>query len=295
MTRCRFRRPTAALLLSLTCACSKGKDSRSASNAHHTTQATDAAIERRAADTPVVQPLSEAGTTSQPRSDGGEGPTTPASPAEFEPLPWPPCNQKSRQVNDLFKTPWGTTPRDILNIALGSHRTTLTWQREKAFSYGVEGTSTTLRVQITRRGRATFVEGGSTRCIGPGPCMSWDCSTSKLYIPVHVKVVTDDGVIATQDDSDLVVSSRRYIETSLGESFTSHRGTLRIREIHEKGLSVPDFGIVLRFSPKRTMVGAIGGSYTIENVGGLFVEYACFPAKPPPELRGVEGEIGCRD
>jgi hypothetical protein len=199
-------------------------------------------------------------------------------------------------VGDRFKTPWGTTPRDVLKIALGSHRTPLTWRHESSFSYGVEGTSTTLLVEITRAGRATFVErDGSSQC-DRAPCtlMAMDCS-SVLLIPVHVEAVTQDGVIVARGDSQLTVSSRRYIGVSIGQSFATHRGTLRIREIRDKGLLAGGFGIGLGFSRKRTMVGAIRGSYLVENVGALFVVYACFPATVPPELRGSdESDIGCR-
>src|SRR5690606_19450902 len=119
--------------------------------------------------------------------------------------------ETSRRVGDGFKTPWGIRPRDVLKIALGDHQAPLTWQHDSAFSYGVEGTSTTLLVQITRRGPATFVErDGSQRCDSVWPCMGYDCS-SVLLIPVHVKAMTQDGVIVARGDSELRVSSRRYI------------------------------------------------------------------------------------
>ena len=91
-----------------------------------------------------------------------KAPTAPpsATQADLDPVAiesWSPCVQTSRLVGDRFKTPWGQTPRDVLNTALGSHRATLTWQRESAFSYGVEGTTTSLLVEITRKGPATFV------------------------------------------------------------------------------------------------------------------------------------------
>ena len=91
------------------------------------------------------------------------------------------------------------------------------------------------------------------------------------------------------------MSSRRYIGTSIGQSFAAHRGTLRIRDVREKGLVLDGFGIALGFSRKRTMVGAIRGSYEITGVGALYVEYACFPSESPPELRDSdEDEVGCR-
>lgn len=160
----------------------------------------------------------------------------------------------------------------------------------------MEGTSTALRVEITRKGPATFLKrDGSMRSVPGAPLMAYDCS-SQLRIPVHVKAETQDGVIAVRGDSELVVSSRRFIGVSIGQSFATHRGTLRIRDIREKGLRVPGFGISLGFSRKRTMVGAIRGSYEVENAGiAVFVRYACFPATPPPELRGSdESDIGCR-
>lgn len=170
----------------------------------------------------------------------------------------------------------------------------LTWQHESSFSYGVEGTSTTLLVEITRPGRATFVErDGSLRC-DDGDCIAMDCS-SELRIPVHLEAVTQDGVIVAGGDSELTVSSRRYIGVGIGQLFATHRGTLRIREIRQKGLLADGFGINLGFSRTRTMVGAIRGSYLVEGVGGVFVVYACFPDRTPPELRGSdEHDIGCR-
>jgi hypothetical protein len=208
--------------------------------------------------------------------------------------PWSPCVETSRVVSDSFKTPWGATPRDVLNIALGTHRTTLTWQRESSFSYGVEGTSTTLVVEITRRGPATFFDrDGSLRPPpGGGPFLAYHCPP-ELLIPVRIKAETQDGVIAVEADSVLQTSSRRYIGLFVEQPLAGHRGTLRIRDIREKGLLVPDFGIFLGFSRKRTMVGAIRGSYLVENSGGLYVEYACFPDTPPRELRGLEEFIGC--
>jgi hypothetical protein len=116
----------------------------------------------------------------------------------------------------------------------------------------------------------------------------------KLEIPVRVKAETQDGVISVQADSVLQVSSRHYIEVSVGQSLLSHRGTLRIRDIREKGLKVDGFGVILGFTRKRTMVGAIRGSYEVTGVGALYVEYACFPDTPPTELRGSDEDfIGC--
>ena len=232
-------------------------------------------------------------TSGQTRLGNGEPPATWTELATRKYEPWSPCVETSRVVSDGFKTPWGSTPRDVLNIALGTHRTTFTWQRESSFSYDVEGKSTTLRVEITRRGPATFVKRDGNSPCSREPCPYYDCSSSNLVIPVHVEATTEDGAIKAQEDSELTVSDRHYIGVSLGQWFATHRGTLQIREIRTKGLSVPHFGISLGFSRKRTMVGAIRGSYEIANVGGLFVEYACFPDKRPPELRNSEDEVGC--
>ena len=77
---------------------------------------------------------------------------------EVDMQPWTPCVETSRVVGDRFKTPWGITLGDVQKAALGSHRTPLTWRRDEELSYGAEGTRTTLLVEITRRGAATFVE-----------------------------------------------------------------------------------------------------------------------------------------
>lgn len=204
-----------------------------------------------------------------------------------------PCVQTSRFVSDSFETPWGTTARDVLNIALGSHRTPLTWQHDNRFSYSVEGTSTSLLVPITRRGPARFVErDGGIRC-DRQPCAAYIC-LSELLIPVHVKAESRDGVIATEGDSQLKVSSQHCIGAAIGQSFATHPGAFRIREIHEKGLVVDGFGISFGFSRKRIMVGAVRGNYDVE-YGAAYVEYACFPETPPPELRDSdEQDVGCR-
>lgn len=252
------------------------------------------AASRPTAESPAPQHLPSPLTPTVSRLEDREPHATPANSVDFESdEPWSPCVQTSRVVGDRFKTPWGATPRDVLKVALGSHRTPLTWQHERSFTYGVEGTSTTLQVDITRPGPPTFVKrDGSLRCESM-PCMEMECS-SQLLIPVHVKAVTQDGVIVAEGDSQLTVSSRRYIGVSIGQLFATHRGTLRIREIREKGLVADGFGIGLGFSRKGTLVGAIRGSYLVENVGGVFVIYACFPETTPPELRGSdEFDIGC--
>jgi hypothetical protein len=194
-----------------------------------------------------------------------------------------PCVQTTRVVGDLFKTPWAITPRDVQNTALGTHRMPLKWRHEEAISYGMEGTSTTLLVEITRRkGPVTFVERGRSQWDSlaiRAATMVYDCS-SKLRIPVHVKATTQDGVVSVEGDSELAVSSRNSIIMTL---YAAQRGTLRIRELREKGTVVDSFGIVLGFRRKRTMVGAIGGSYrcTADNCLHMPYAYACFPDNPP--------------
>jgi hypothetical protein len=293
----RIQRSTALVVLLLSCACSRVEQAGSAS-ASHTSRSTDSpdsatSLRPAASSAPQHPPIPP--TTSQSPAGDAEPPVTRPEPPIAYYASWPPCNETRRVVSDGFKTPWGLTPRDVLKIALGTHRTTFTWQRQSSFSYDVEGRSTTLRVEITRRGRATFVKrDGSIRCPSVGPCMGYDCSSSKLLIPVHVAATTQDGAIKAQEDSELTVYVHE-IGVSLGQSFATHHGTLRIREIREKGLSVPGFGISLRFTRKRIMVGSIRGSYEIASVGGEFVEYACFPHHPPAELRHAEGEVGCRN
>ncbi len=192
-----------------------------------------------------------------------------------------PCVQTTRVVSDRFKTPWGITPRDVHNTVLGKHRTALKWRHEAAFSYGVEGTSTTLLVEITRgKEPVTFVRrDGSQRW---DTMMAYDCS-SELRIPLHVKATTQDGVVSVEGDSELTVSSRRSIVVTL---YAAQRGTLRIRETREKGTVVDSFGIVLGFRGKRAMVGAIGGGYKCADENCLHIPYAyaCFPDKPPFQL-----------
>lgn len=189
-----------------------------------------------------------------------------------------PCVQTTRVVGDVFKTPWGITPRDVQNIAQGTHRIPLKWRRDEMISYGVEGTTTTLLVEITRRKAATtFVkrDGGQRS----GEMVAYDCS-SRLHIPVHVKATTQDGVVSVEGDSELIVSSRTSIVMTL---YAPQRGTLRIRELKEKGTVVDSFGIVLGFRGKRTVVGAIGGGYKCADEGCMHLPYAyaCFPDKPP--------------
>jgi hypothetical protein len=190
-----------------------------------------------------------------------------------------PCVRTTRVVSDVFKTPWGITPRDVQNTALGTHRKPLQWRHEEAISYGVEGTSTTLLVEITRRKLpVTFARSDGQR----DGLMAHDCS-SELRIPVHVKATTQDGVLSVEGDSELVVSSRNSIVINL---YGPQRGTLRIREVREKGTVVDGFGIVLGFRGKRTMVGAIGGAYRCpeENCLHIAYAYACFPDNPPFQL-----------
>ena len=238
------------------------------------------------------RPTSTPASASTPSSAASAAPpVAPADDADYDVSP--PCEETRHVVDDRFETPWGSTPREVLKIALGRHRTSLTWQPESAFSYGVEGTTTTLQVEITRAGPATFLEGkeGHQRHIRDYT----ECG-SGLLIPVHVQAETQDGVIVTEGDAELIDTSRNYIGTSVGQSFATHRGTLRLDniDIREKGLVLDGFGIVLGFSRKGTMVGAIRGNYLIEGVGALWVVYACFPAKSPPELRhSGESDIGC--
>jgi hypothetical protein len=211
-------------------------------------------------------------------------------------MSWSPCSETSRVVSDHYETPWGITPRDVLNDALGSHRATFTWQRHSSFSYDVEGRSTTLLVKIARRGRANFFKrDGSPNCPSMGPCFEFYRCSSTLVIPVHVQATTQDGAIKAQQDSELTVSARHNIELHLDQPFATHRGTLPIPKLREKTVSVPSLGISLGFSRKRTMAGAIRGFYEIENVGGRFAEYACFPDKRLREFRNSERAIGCRD
>ena len=189
-----------------------------------------------------------------------------------------PCVQKTRVVGDGFETPWGITPRDVQKAALGKHRTPITWRREEAMSYGVEGTRTTLVVEITRgTGPIEFVErNGSQRA---DDMVAYDCG-SELSVPVHVKATTQDGVVSIEGDSKLVVSSRNQIAVTL---YGKQQGTLRIRKLEEEGTVVDSFGIALAFRPNRTMVGAIGGGYRCGDFNCMHLPYAyaCFPEKPP--------------
>jgi hypothetical protein len=293
MTSRQIQRATVSIVILLACACAKAKQGAGA--AVDTSQATHAPA---TTPPPIAQPaapprLPDPPLTSEPQSSEAAAQAIPRVPALENGNAFSHCVEKSRVVSDGFKTPWGATPRDILSTALGAHRTALTWKPESTLSYGAEGTSTTLLVEITRKGPATFMkrEGGAQG----GQLMAIECA-SELLIPVHIKAETQDGVLAVEDDAQLVASSRRYIATSLGQMFATHRGTLRVREIREAGMVVPGFGINLGFTRKRIMVGAIRGSYEVTNAGkGIFVEYTCFPATPPPELRGAdESEIGCR-
>jgi hypothetical protein len=185
--------------------------------------------------------------------------------------------ETTRVVSDLFKTPWGITLRDIQNTVLGKHRAPLKWRHEEAFSYGVEGTSTTLLVEITRgKGQVKFIKrDGSQR----DSSMAYDCR-SELHIPVHVKATTQDGVVSIEGDSELEVLSRSSMVMTLS---ATRPETLRIRELREKGTLVDSFGIVLGFRRNRIMVGAIGGGYQCADDNCLHIPYAyaCFPDNPP--------------
>jgi hypothetical protein len=224
------------------------------------------------------------------RRDGSAGPRS-APPACEPPEPLPegfvpfsPCVETTHVVGNDFKAPWGTTPRDVMKLASGTHKTSLTWQRENGFSYGVEGTSTTVRVEITRRGPATFFKRDGSINIPPGngnrPFFGHPCR-SLLLIPVTVKVATSDGVIDVEAEAALQMSSRDDLSLFMMQPLASHRGSLRIREIREEGLQVCDFGVTLDFPPKALWVGTIGGSYPTTS-GGLFVEYARFRQTPQP-------------
>jgi hypothetical protein len=208
----------------------------------------------------------------------------------------PGCDETRTVVDDRFATPWGSTPLDVLKIALGRHRTSLAWQTESAFSYGVEGTTTTLEVEITRAGPATFLEGKKGRHRERHIRGHLECG-SALLIPVHVRAETEDGVIITEGEANLTTTSQHDIGTALEQPFATHRGTLRLDtiDIRQKGLVLDGFWIVLGFSREGTVVGAIRGNYVIEGVGARWAEYACFPARSPPELsRSGESDIGCK-
>lgn len=198
----------------------------------------------------------------------------------------PECVGSGRVVSDGFKTPWGFTLRDVQNTVIGSHQSPLTWRHEKEISYGVEGTSTTLLVEITRRGAATFFErNGAHRASD----MAHNCR-SNLLMPVHVKAMTEDGVFSMEGDSELRVFSQDFIGVTLdavGRWTLLQRGTLQIRGTRDKGTVVTDLGIFLGFRVARTMVGAIGGYYRCaDELTCLHVPYAyaCFPESPPFQL-----------
>ena len=191
-----------------------------------------------------------------------------------------PCTEATREVGSGFKMPWGTTPRDVMKLALGAHRTPLTWRHEEAFSYGVEGTSTTLLVELTRgKGPITFVE----RSVGQGDdLIDYECP-SALSIPVHVKATTQDNVISIEGDSELIVTSPNSIVMTF---YVARPETLRILNFSEEGTVVDSFEIALAFGQNRAMVGVMGGGYKCADENCLHIPYAyaCFPERPPFQI-----------
>ena len=166
--------------------------------------------------------------------------------------------------------------QELVKGALGKHETPVTWRYEEAMTHGFEGTRTTLRVEITLlRGPCTF-DNCETYA---ADWMVYEC-TPELRIPVHVEATTDDGAVAMEGDSELVVTSANHVTLELRGT---QRGTLHVRELREAGTVVNSFGIVLGFRPGRTIVGAIGGGYRCGGEGCMHIAYAyaCFPDKPP--------------
>lgn len=168
---------------------------------------------------------------------------------------------------------------ELVKAALGKHETPVTWRYEEAMTYGVEGTRTTLRVEVTLlRGPCRFVDCETYA----DDWMVYEC-TPELRIPVHVEATTGDGVVAIEGDSELVVTSEDHVALELSGT---QRGTLRICELREADTVVSSFGIVLGFRPDRTMVGAIGGGFRCGRDNCLHIPYAyaCFPDRPPFRL-----------
>lgn len=268
----RWPRPAVFVVILMLCACSESKDAKSFSDTKQSTIAKDSTAPRQHAMSATPQRSPDPPKTSQPPSDV----------VHYE--PWSPCVENKRTVGKGFMTPWGITLRDIQNAALGSHRMPVTWRHDEEISYGVEGTSTTLLVEITRTGPATFVERtGAMKSTGDHGMMAWDCSTSRLLMPVHVKAVTQDGVFSIEGDSELIATSRRSIVVTL---YAAQHGTLQIRSTRDKDTVVDSLGITLGFRGKRTMVGAIGGGYACADFNCLHIPYAyaCFPDRPPFQL-----------
>jgi len=182
----------------------------------------------------------------------------------------PPCVWTRRVVDDGFMTPRGITVGDVQNTVLGSHEAPLTWRHEEEIAYGVAGTSTTLLVEITRKGAATLAEAGEEM----GPV----CCSPKVLIPVHVKAMTQDGVFSIEGDSEVEVSSER---TTVEVLSAVPRGPVHNPGAEDKRTAVDTLGINLAFRRHRLMVGSIGGAYSGNQPVHLLVPYACFPDSPP--------------